>query len=178
MANIFTSIGNAIASVGAFIKKEVDAIEGEAPVVVAALENASTIANNLVNALKTWVASPQGQAIEDIISSVPGIGPYVMDVLNFLPTLVQGLGWAKAEFTKSPAQIVQDGITAAVNAATPNIKATNLITLAAHVNTLISSLSDSPLSIQAAVTVAPSVYDNVTPPSTTALPEQASAPAA
>jgi hypothetical protein len=68
------------------------------------------------------------------------------------------LGWAKAEFTKSPEQVVIDGITTAVNAPTANVKATNLITLNAHINNAISGIS-----IQAAASIAPGVHDAPTP---------------
>lgn len=155
-------IAGAASSVGNFVKKEIAAIEGDVPQIEAALENAATIANTAVNALKNWTVSPQGIAIEDVISGVPGIGPYVTDVLTFLPKLLIDLGWAKAEFTKSPAQIVQDGINAAVNAATPDIKASNLAVLQAHINTQISALSKAPISIQGALSIAPTVYDGIT----------------
>lgn len=154
-------ISNAIASVGNFVKKEIGLIEGAAPEVESALEDAATIANNLVNGLKTYVESPDGKAVLTVIENVPGVGPYVGDVIQFLPTLLIDLGWAKAEFTKSPADIVHDGVTAAINAATPNIKATNLITLQSHLNTEISSLAQKPISIQAAVALAPAVYDGI-----------------
>lgn len=161
--SVISWLEGAETSVAAFVKKEIAAIEGEAPVVEAALENAATIANNAVNRLKNWVTSPQGQGIEAVITAIPGIGPYVTDVLNFLPQLVIDLGWAKAEFTKSPAQIVQDGITTAVNAPNSDIKATNLAVLQAHINTKISALSQAPISIQGALSMAPTVYDGITP---------------
>lgn len=153
---------NAAGSVANFFKKEVAKIPGEAAAVVATLENTSTIANNLVTGLKNWVESPQGVTVEGVIQAVPGIGPYVVTVMNFLPTLLIDLRLAQAEFTKSPAQIVQDGITAAVKANTAAVKATNLITLQAHINTQLSAAAQTPLSIQGAVSIAPAIYDGIT----------------
>lgn len=163
--SIISWLENAASSVGAFVKKEISAIGGDATVVVASVENSTTIANNVVNALKDFVNSPMDKTIDGVIEAVPGIGPYFTAVLNFLPTLVTDLGWAKAEFTKSPAQILHDGITAAVNAPTSNIKATNLITLQAHINNQISALAQAPISIQAATALAPAVYDGIEPSS-------------
>lgn len=158
MGNVLTWIEKVPAEVGAFISTEVKKIEGDVPVVEAALETAATIGDNLVNALKDWSVTPDGQAVEQVISNVPGIGPYVSDVLKFLPTLLVDLGHAKAEFTKSPAQIVQDGFAAAINAATPNIKASNLIVIAGHIVTEISALAGAPQSIQSAISAAPTVH--------------------
>jgi hypothetical protein len=158
MANILTWLQNATASVGTFVTNEIAKIKGEAPVVEAALETAANIGYNAVNALKNYIASPVGKEIEDVILAIPGISPYAQQVLNFLPTLINDLGWAKSEFNKSPAQVVQEGVTAAINAASANVKATNLITLAAHINTLVASLAQAPISIQAAVSIAPAVY--------------------
>lgn len=158
MANIITWVENTAKNVASFVTTEIAKIKGEAPVVEAALENAATIATNAVNGLKNFIASPTGQTIEGVLESIPGIAPYLTDVLNFLPTLVVQLGWAKAEFTKSPAQILTDGVTTAVNAATANVKATNLAVLSAHINTFVSGLSQAPISVQAALSVTPTVY--------------------
>lgn len=127
----------------------------------AVVENAADIGNNVVNALKNFIATPTGQSIEQIINNIPGVGPYVTDVLNFLPTIVVALGWTKAEFTKSPQQVVIDGVTAAVNAITPNVKATNLATLAAHVTDYVQVLSGAASNIQLALAAAPAVHANL-----------------
>jgi hypothetical protein len=156
---------NAAQSVGLFFKKEVAKIPGDAAAVVSTIEGTTTLANNLVNSLKTWVESPQGQSILSVINAVPGIGPYVGVVLNVLPTLLVDLGHVQAEFTKSPEQIVEDGLTKLVKANTPAVKATNLIALQAHLNTELSAAAQTPISIQAAVSIAPTVYDGI--PSTT-----------
>jgi len=152
---------NAAAAVASFVKKQISAIPGEAQSIVATIEGTTTIANNLVNALKNWVDSPEGQKIGQVIQSVPGIGPYVGLVYNFLPTLLVDLGHVQAEFTKSPEQIVEDGVTALVKANTSAVKATNLIALQAHINTELSAAAQAPISIQAAVSLAPTVYDGI-----------------
>lgn len=141
-----------------FVSDEWKKITGEADVIEAKLESAATLANNAVNSLKTWVDSPQGQRIDAVITSIPGIGAYAADILKFLPVLVQGLGWAKSEFTKSPRDIVEEGITTAVAAIDPDIKASNLITLQGHLNTLISGLQGTPQPIQTTMSIAPAVY--------------------
>jgi len=151
LSNIFSAIGN-------FVKSEIAKLAGDATVVESAIESAANIADSLVNSLKNWVATPAGQAIESVIEAVPGIGPYVADILNFLPQLVTDLGWAVQEFTKSPAQVVQDGITAAINAPNANIKATNLAVLNAHIVTKIGQLSQAPVTIQTALSMAPTVH--------------------
>lgn len=162
--SLFSSISNAAASIGHFVSTEWAKITGEVPVIEAALENAATVANNLVNGLKNWIASPAGKTIEAIIAEIPGISPYLTDLLNFLPTLVVDLGWAKNEFTKSPADVLADGIDTAVNNANSDVKATNLITLQAHINKFVSGLSQAPQSIQTAISIAPTVYSGVTAP--------------
>lgn len=144
--------------VGSFISGVFGTIKGDAATVVQVVETGATIADNLVNGLKNWLATPAGQTVEDVITAIPGIGPYATDVLNFLPTLMVDLGWAQAEFTKSPQQVVVDGITAAVNAATPNIKSTNLSVLQAHVNTYLTTLAGAPVPIQASLTQANPVH--------------------
>lgn len=150
---------NAEQAVGNFVKTEIAKIAGDAQAVATVVENAATIADNLVNNLKNWLASPGGQVVEAIIESVPGIGPYAKDVLDFLPQLMVDLGWAQKEFTKSPAQIVIDGITQAINgAANANIKSTNLSVLQAHINTYVSTLAGAPVSIQASLTQANAVH--------------------
>lgn len=149
--NIFAAIGN-------FVKTEIAKLSGEAVVIEAAIEKAATVADGLVNGLKNWLATPAGQTVEAVISNVPGIGPYVTDVLQFLPQLLIDLGWVKAEFTKSPAQIVQDGITAAINAPNANVKASNLAVLNAHITAKIGELSQAPVTIQTALSMAPTVH--------------------
>lgn len=155
---------NAENSVASFVKSEWAKISGDATAVESALETAATIGVNVVTGLKNWSASPGGQLVEDVISNIPGVGPYVTDVLKFLPQLLIDLNFAKYEFSKSPAQIVSDGITAAVNAATPNIKATNLAVIAAHVTTYVSGLAGAQQSIQSALSATPAVYVGITPP--------------
>jgi hypothetical protein len=151
---------NIFEKIGAFAKQEwtkiTGTVEAAIPVVETKLEVGATVANDLTNALKNYVNSPQGKTISEVISLVPGIAPYEQAVLNFLPTLVQATGWAKAEFTKSPADLVVEGVTAAVSASLPDVKATNLITLAAHLNTLFTGLS-----IQGSTTQAAAVHDGV-----------------
>jgi hypothetical protein len=154
---------NAEASVGAFVKKEWAKISGDATAVETALETAATIGVNVVTGLKDWLASPGGQLVEDVISNIPGVGPYVTDVLKFLPQLLIDLNLAKYEFSKSPAQIVSDGISAAVNAPNSNIKATNLAVIAAHITTYVSGLAGAQQSIQSALSATPAVYVGVTP---------------
>lgn len=159
--SVITWLEKAAAAAANFVKTEIAKIKGDVPQVEAALENASTIANNIVNGLKDYFTSPTGKTIAGIIENVPGVGPYLTDILAFLPELITGLGWAKNEFTKSPQDIVHDGITAAMLAPTGNIVATNLITLNAHLTTKISELSKAPLSIQAATSIAPAVYAGI-----------------
>lgn len=137
-----------------FVKAEVGKVSGVSTDVESKLESVSTVADNAVNALKNYVASPQAQPILAVIEAIPGVGPYVQDLIIFLPQLVQDLGWAKAEFTKSPADILKEGIANAVNTPNANVKATNLITLQAHINTALSGLS-----IQGSTTQAAAVHD-------------------
>lgn len=154
---------NAANSMVTFVKSEWAKISGDATAVEAALETAATIGVNVVTGLKNWLATPGGQLVEDVISNIPGVGPYVTDVLKFLPQLLIDLNFAKQEFTKSPQQIVIDGITAAVNAPNQNIKATNLAVIAAHVTTYVSGLAGAQQSIQSALSATPAVYVGVIP---------------
>lgn len=158
------SLENDVNSVETFVKTELGKITGVATDVVSTLENAATIGDGVVNALKTWLSSPQGQAVEAVIEAVPGIGPYATDVLNFIPTLFTDLNLAVADFNKSPASLVTEGITAAVNASTPNVKATNLAVIAAHITTFVSGLAGAATTIQTALTISPAAHvANLTP---------------
>lgn len=151
-------IQNAENSVSSFVKKELAKISGDITAVEAALETAATIGVNVVTGLKNWLATPGGQLVEDVISNIPGVGPYVTDVLKFLPQLLIDLNLAKYEFSKSPAQIVTDGLTAAINAPNANIKATNLAVIAAHITTYVSGLAGAQQSIQSALSSVPAIY--------------------
>lgn len=161
--SIFTKIENAAESVATFIEKEVKLIPGVATTVVSDVDLAANIANNLVNQLKNYIASPAGQVLTTIIEAVPGIGPYVGDVLNFLPKIVTDLGWATAEFTKSPQQVVIDGLTAAINNPNVAVKASNLLTLAGHLITAVTTIQQSPVPVPTAITIAAATYSQATP---------------
>jgi len=174
--SFLTSIESAADGVAAFVKKELAAIDGDATKVIAVADDAATIANNLVNSLKMFSATPEGQTIEAVIEAVPLIGPYVSDVLKYLPTLVADLGWATSEFTKSPAQVVTDGITAVLNGTNANVKATNLISLVANINTFISGLQGSATPIATAAAIAPAVYAASALPVTAPVPAETTAP--
>lgn len=157
MGNIITILETDAEKVALFLKNEVAKIAGVATTVESDVESAVGLSINVVNALKDFIASPEGKLIEDVISAVPGVGPYLTALLNFLPTLMADLGWAQAEFTKSPAQVVTDGLIVAVNSS-GNVKASNLITVAGHIITLITGLQKAPVSIQAAISLVPANY--------------------
>jgi hypothetical protein len=152
-----TWITKVINSIGNFVSGAVKA----APTVIVnvehALETAAQVSSNLVNALKSWIATPTGTLVKDVIETVVP-AQWIEGVLNFLPTILQDLGWAQAEFNKSPAQIVQDGITYATSSSNPNVVATNLATLAAHINTHIGSVQGVDIPIQASLSQAHVVY--------------------
>jgi len=143
-----------ITSIETFVSTEIKKITGAAPKIEADLEAAATFGVNAVNSLKAYIATPQGTGLEAVIEAIPGIGTYAADVINFLPQLVVDLGWAKNEFTKSPADVLTDGLTVAINAATPNVKATNLATLAAHIGTVINPSA----TVQTLLSVIPAAY--------------------
>lgn len=153
-----------ITNIESFVSTEWKKITGEATVIEGGLEKISGVAVGVVNGLKTFIASPTGQVLEDVIEQIPGISPYFEDVLNYLPELMVDLNFAQREFTKSPAQVVTDGITSAVNAANSDVKASNLTTIAAHVMTYISTLLKTPITIQTALAAIPAVYANITTP--------------
>lgn len=161
--SIFTVIKNAEQAVVTFIGHEIGLIPGVAATVVADVDLAANIANNLVNSLKTYIASPGGQVLVSVIEAVPGIGPYVGDVLNFLPKIVTDLGWARSEFTKSPQQVVIDGLTAAANTTNAGVKASNLLTLAGHIITAVTTIQQSPVPVPTAITIAAATYSQATP---------------
>lgn len=163
MANIFTKIENAAESVGTWIGKEVGLIPGLATTVVSDVDLAANIANNLVNSLKAYVVSPAGQVLVSVIEAVPGIGPYVGDVLNFLPKIVTDLGWATTEFTKSPEQVVIDGVTEAVSNSNVAVKASNLLTLAGHILSAVTASQQAPVPVPTAITIAAATYAQATP---------------
>ena len=142
----------------AWITGTVSKIEGDAPVVVNALEDGAIVANNIVNALKNFIASPLGQTIEGVISLVPGAGPYVAGALKLLPTIVTDAGWAVAEFTKSPEQLVTEGLKVAINAASADQKTLNLSNVAARIGSLVTGAT-----VQAAGVVSQTIYAAPTP---------------
>src|ERR1700748_723854 len=118
MGNILTQIEQDIAAVPAFLKTEIGKITGVIQTVETDVESAVGIGINVLEAVKTYIASPQGTGLVDLISLVPGVGPYVSDVLTLLPKVLVDANLVKADFNKSPAQLVIDGVTAAVNSPT------------------------------------------------------------
>jgi hypothetical protein len=161
-------MGNLFSRLGTFLASEWNKVIGAASNagatvalvatdVETAVEKEATIAVGVVNAAKGFIASPAGQTLEGLISLVPGVGPYLTDVLNLLPTVVTDANWAKAEFTKSPEQVVIDGFTAAVGVSTTQ-KVINLTGAAVQVGTLISKLSGTAASPQAFMSVIPAIY--------------------
>lgn len=159
MENIVDWVENAEAKVGSFIKTEIDKIAGDVATKVApALTNAATIADNLVNALKNEIETPTGKTILSIVEEIVP-GAYVNTVLGFLPNLVAGLNWVKGVFTSWENEaLVKSALTTAVNAATSDIKASNLITLQGHINTQLTAAMGAALSIQASVSQAATVH--------------------
>lgn len=147
-------------SITNFVQKEISLIKGDATTIEADLENAANIGINITNALKNYIASPTGQDIVAIISAIPGVGPIASQVINALPQILVDLGHAQFEFTKSPLQVVQDGLTSMVNAPTSNVKATNLTTLASHVATTVSTVLGKAASIQSMIALVTSLYSN------------------
>lgn len=156
-------ITNVEAAAGSFVTKEWAKITGDATAVESALENAANVGIGIVSGLKNWLATPTGQTVEAVVTNIPGVGPYAVDVLNFLPTLLIDLGLAKAEFTKSPEQVVIDGFTNAVNANTADVKATHLNSIASNLTKFVSGLSGAEQSIQSALSATPAIYAGVAP---------------
>lgn len=155
--SVFTWVQKVANSIASWIKGAVKAAPSVIVDVEHALETAAQVSSNLVNSLKAWVATPGGQLVKDVIeTAVPA--QWVEGVLNFLPTIIQDLGWAAAEFNKSPAQIVEEGLQKAISASNPNVVATNLATLAAHINTHISSVQGVDVPIQASLSQSHVVY--------------------
>ena len=159
MSNLIEWAENAESKVASFIKTEINKIEGDVTTVVApALTNAATIADNLVNGFKNEIETPTGKAILSIIEDIVPI-QYVNTVLTVLPSLVTGLNWVKGVFTSWENEaLVKSALTTAVNGATADIKASNLITLQGHINTLLTTAMGAPLSIQASVSQAATVH--------------------
>lgn len=159
MSNLIEWAENAESKVALFVKTEIEKIEGDVTTVVApALTNAATIADNLVNGFKNEIETPTGKTILSIVKDIVPAA-YVNTVLGFLPNLVTGLNWVKGVFTSWENEaLVQSALTTAVNAATADIKASNLITLQGHINTQLTAAMGAPLSIQASVSQAATVH--------------------
>lgn len=156
--NIITTLEQDIAEVPVFLKNELAKITGVAATVETDVESEVGLSINVLNAAKDYIASPAGKDLELIITNIPGIGPYVTDVLNFLPQALIDLGLVQADFKKSPEQLVIDGVTAAVNSASPNSKVANLTSIAASVLTKITELQQAPVTMQTALTLIPAKY--------------------
>lgn len=159
--SFFAKVASAISN---FFTTAVKAAPGVAVDVEKALETAAQVANNAVNALKDWIATPQGQAVESVLATVVPV-QWLNGVLAFLPKILTDLGWAKQEFTKSPAQLVQDGISYATSSSNKDVVATNLATLQAHVNTYLGTVQGVTIPVQASLSQAHVVYLGLPHPS-------------
>lgn len=82
--------------------------------------NVFTIGINILTALITFIQSPEGLIIEDIVAKfIPAI--HVEEFLStFLPTLFVELKWATAEAGKTTGQIIEDGLTYLASLTTTN----------------------------------------------------------
>lgn len=155
--SIFTFFAKLVNAAGTFIKNEVTKIPGDVQAVETALESASTVANNAVNALKDFANSPAGKTIEGVLTvAVPG--GWLAGILAALPKLIIGLGHAQEEFTKSPEQVVIDGLKNIIGKADPNITATDWIALQSHLNVNVAAQQGVQLPIQVAAAAAPAIY--------------------
>lgn len=149
--------GKVVAAISVFLTGAIKAAPGIVTDIDKALEVAAQVSLNLVNGLKKFIDSPEGQAVEDVVKMVVP-AQWVDGALAFLPTIIADLGWAKQEFSKSPADVVKDGITFAVSSTNKDVVASNLATLAAHVNTYIGKIQGITIPIQASLSQAHVVY--------------------
>lgn len=140
--SIFTTIGNAISN---FFKKEV-------PVV----ENAFAKATSVVNIIKTFLGSANGQTIEAIIEALlPGLGTVIIADLNIFFT---DFGLVTNELTKSPPDIAADGLNALAKL-TGNSKAIALQNVASIIGNSASNATGGNSTIQQASVAIPLVYN-------------------
>jgi hypothetical protein len=156
--NILTTLEHDIEEVPVFLKNALAKITGVASTVGSDVESAVGLSINVLNGIKGFIASPAGKDLELIITAIPGIGPYATDILNYLPQALIDLNLVKTDFNKSPAQLVIDGVTAAVNATSPNSKVAHLTAIAASVLTKVTELQQAPVTMQTALTLIPAKY--------------------
>lgn len=150
----FTGVIN---SIGNFVKSVVKAAPGVAVDIEHALATSANVANGLVNGLKAFAATPEGKVLEDVITSlVPA--QWVSEIIKWLPVIIQDLGWATAEFNKSSAQLVTEGVQKVLGKGNADVIATDLAAFQAHINTKVASLQGVIVPVQASLSQAHVVY--------------------
>lgn len=154
---IFTWFGKVANSIASFVSKVVTVAPGVVIDIEHALATAAQVANNLVNGLKAFAATPEGKLLEDVITSIVP-AQWVADIVKYLPIIIQDLGWATAEFNKSSAQLVTEGIQKVLAHPNPDVIATHMASLQAHINTKVASLQGVTVPVQASLSQAHVVY--------------------
>jgi hypothetical protein len=116
MANIFSDIAN-------FFKKVLSWLEGAEKALAPVLD----IAENLLNGLKNFEASPAGQTVEALIESiVPASTGLINAVKLQLPVWLKDLGWVKDETNKTLDEQWADAQAYLASIVDPNVRATQL----------------------------------------------------
>lgn len=118
-----------------------------------------TVAVNLLNDLKVFLASPEGMTLEKLAAKfVPA--EYIAEFVSWVPTIFTDLGIVKAAIFQTPDQIVLEGLNY-INSASDNAKTTLYTGIAGNIGAKLAALQGTDLPVSDAIAQTPAVYAQV-----------------
>ena len=141
-----------------WVKKEIGIAGADIEKGEQELLNVATIGSNVLQAAKTFAASPIGGTLLSVIEAVPGVGPIAGEIVNtILPKAISAVSTVQADSTDPEALIV-----AGLNAIGKKTEADELAVAYTSVSALITNkiapLLNVVSTIQTALSVTPAVY--------------------
>lgn len=145
-----TGVGKFLVKIGTAIIHFLTGVKDEAEIIYEA-------ANNILNGLKTFAASPEGQIIEATIESFVPASFLTELTTVILPKIFIGLGIVKEEIGAPLSKIVIDGFDALAKL-DPDIKIAQMNSINALIAVALGSAQGITIPIQQALTVAQPVH--------------------
>ena len=141
-----------------FVEKEIGEVGNALKGGESELLKVATLASTVLNAAKTWSKSPVGATLLSIVEAIPGAGPIATEIVNtILPAAVNAVAVVEAD-ASNPEALVTAGLTAIGAKSDADAVAAAYTSVSAIVTNKIAPLLKVASTIQAALSVTPSVY--------------------
>lgn len=157
--SLFQKIGGLFKSVADFVSTELSKLGADLKTAESDLENVATIAVKALNAARTFVTTnPVGETLLSVIEAVPGAGPIASEIVNtILPKAISVVTTIEAD-ASNPEALAVAGLTA-IGAKTDADELTTAYTsIASIITNDIAPLLKVVSTLQAAISVVPTVY--------------------